>query len=313
MIKENPENPRLVWKKKEMAVLLQSIEQNGIIVPLIIYPEGVHYVLLDGARRLRCARRLNLKEVPANVIAKPTKVQNILHMFHIHNVKEDWELIETAKKLEVLLGSDPFKDKSVAEIAGIVGLTQSTVNRCKELLSLDPKHQDMILETYRRYETGEQINEETRLTEDFFIESKRAIRSIRRFLKGIAKDYDENAILRKFVQKRKRGVLSNVIEIGREIPRIVAAAKKGAPEEKVEEAIRRLIEEPRFTVQEAYEMAAEPVLASVGIERSCVDLIQELTQLRRFGKRELKGRKERLVKVLKDLRSSIDETLTKVE
>jgi len=312
-IRENPENPRIIWKQKEMQQLLESIDQSGIIVPLIVYPDDSGYRLLDGARRLRCARRLNLKKVPANVIAKPTPVQNILQMFHIHNVREDWELIETAKKLDVLLQDEAFKGKGAKEIARLAGLTLSTVNRCKELLSLDQSHQRLILDTYQRLEKGEAIGEETKLTEDFFIESKRAISSINRFLKEVSRDYDEKKLLDKFVEKRKRGTFSNVIEIGRTIPKIVGASRKGASREKVINTVRRLIEEPDFTIEEAYQIAALPILASVDIEKTCADLIEELAHLRQFRKKELEGRKQELVKILKELRSSIEETLGEIE
>lgn len=313
IIQENPENPRVIYKAKEIQQLLESIDESGIILPLTVYPDDGKFTLLDGARRLRCARRLNLKDVPVNIIAKPTRVQNILQMFHIHNVRQAWELIETAKKLDVLLKDEAFKGKSVKEIARLTGLTESTVNRCRDLLSLDQRHQDMIMDTYRKYESGEELDDKTKLTEDFFIESRRAISSIRRFVKDVSQVYDEKALLDKFIEKRRLGTFSNVVEIGRTIPKIIAAGRKGASQEKVTAVVKRLIEEPKFTIQQAYEIAAGPILASVDVEKRCTGLIEELIQLRQFGKRDLQARKEGLVRILKELRKSIDETLSRIE
>ncbi len=310
LIERNPENPRLIWKHQEMEALLGSIEQSGILVPLIVYPDDGKFRLLDGERRLRLARRLNLREIPVNIVAKPTRVENILQMFHIHNVRVSWELIETAKKLGVLLQDPAFEGKSVRDIARLTGLTPTTVSRCKELLALDPSYQEMILNTYRRLEKGEEESEETSLTEDFFIESKHAIKSVKKFLKDISTSYEEKALLDKFIDKRKSGTFSNVVEIGHTIPKIVAAARKGASQEKITAVVTRLIEDPDFTIGEAYKIAAQPVLESLDVEKRCANLIVELGELRQFRKNELEWRKEQLVKILKELRNALDETLS---
>lgn len=295
-----------------MQTLLDSIDKRGVIVPLIVYPDEGKFTLLDGERRLLCSRRLNLKVVPVNIIAKPDKVQNILHMFHIHNVRQAWELIETAQKLKVLLGDDAFKDKSPKEIAELAGLSTSTVNRCKQLLSLDPRYQQMILETYKRAEKGEEIEEGKKLTEDFFIEARRAISSIKRFQKDMAAEYSDKEILDKFVTKRKRGTFSNVLEIGRQIPRIIAAGRKGGSQKKVAHALRRLIDDSDYTIRDAYKAAAEPVLVSIGIEKRSAALIDELKQLRGYPREQLEGRREELIKTLRQLQEVIKNTISEL-
>jgi ParB/RepB/Spo0J family partition protein len=311
-IERNPENPRLVFKKKEMETLLESVSERGVIVPLIVYPDESKLRLLDGERRLRIVRRLNLKEVPVNIIAKPTPVQNILQMFHIHNVRQSWELIETAKKLKVLLEDPAFKEKDVNEISRLVGLSPTTINRCKELLSLDPSYQQMILDTYQKRERGEELDDETKLTEDFFIESRRAINSIKRFQKSLGEEIDDKQVLAKFVEKRKKGTFSNVVEMGRTIPKIIAAGRKGGSQQKIATTIKRLIEDPDFTVKQAYESAAEPILKSLNIEKGCTALIDELTELHHFRKRELEGRREDLLKVLTELGQLIKKTIAEL-
>ena len=62
-IKENPENPRIVFRQEEMEALLLSINQYGIQVPLTVFKEGSTYRLIDGERRWRCALKLNMPEV----------------------------------------------------------------------------------------------------------------------------------------------------------------------------------------------------------------------------------------------------------
>src|SRR4051794_37212956 len=82
-IRKNPDNPRMIFREQEMIELLDSIARTGIQVPLTVY-EDRGYVILDGERRWRCAKRLNLKRVPCIIHPKPSKLENLLMMFNIH-------------------------------------------------------------------------------------------------------------------------------------------------------------------------------------------------------------------------------------
>ncbi len=98
-IRQNPDNPRLIFQEEEMNELLESIREVGIKVPVSVYSDGHKFTLLDGERRWRCAKKLNLKVVPAIVQPKPTRLENLLMMFNIHNVRVDWDLMPMALKL----------------------------------------------------------------------------------------------------------------------------------------------------------------------------------------------------------------------
>jgi ParB family chromosome partitioning protein len=142
LVDTNPENPRLIFNEKEELTLLQSIDEVGILVPLIVfYDKPGRFTLLDGERRLRCAKRLNLETIPVNIIQKPDKIENILRMFNIHNIREQWKLMPTALKLKVLMEDARFKEKSMKEVARLTGLSVSTVSRCIDLLDLPEKYQ----------------------------------------------------------------------------------------------------------------------------------------------------------------------------
>ncbi len=98
-IRKNPDNPRLIFRETEMNELLESIGEVGIKVPISVYLDGARYTLLDGERRWRCAKKLNLRSVPAIVQPKPTHLENLLMMFNIHNVRVDWDPMPMALKL----------------------------------------------------------------------------------------------------------------------------------------------------------------------------------------------------------------------
>jgi ParB family transcriptional regulator, chromosome partitioning protein len=156
----NPHNPRTLFDRRPLEVLKESISKVGILVPLTVYHDSrrKHYVILDGQRRWICAQALGLGKVPVNEVAEPTLVQNIVTMFQIHKLREDWELMPTALKLELLM--DEMEERNDKKLGELTGLDQAVVQRCKKLLDYPKKYQDMMLDP----------DPEKRVKADFFIE-----------------------------------------------------------------------------------------------------------------------------------------------
>ncbi len=150
-IQPNPHNPRRLFDEEPMNVLRDSISELGILVPLDVYPTGTDksdsesdsFTLLDGERRWRCAQDLELEEVPCIVVATPSPERNILTMFHIHNVREGWQLMPTALKLKDLM--DLLGTTNERELAELTKLSISQIRRCKILLTYPEKFQSMML------------------------------------------------------------------------------------------------------------------------------------------------------------------------
>lgn len=158
-LKPNPHNPRLIFDKKPLKELEDSIANVGILVPLIVYwnDKQSSFIILDGERRWICAKNLKLETVPVNQLAEPTLVQNIVTMFQIHNKRQDWELMPSALKLEILMKETGERNEK--RLAVVTGLTASTVSRCKKLLSYAREYQDLMLDS----------NPSKRVKADFFI------------------------------------------------------------------------------------------------------------------------------------------------
>lgn len=150
-IEPNPHNPRRLFDEEPMKILKESIKKLGVLVPVGVYPKKVGktdsyrdaFVLLDGERRWRCAKVLDMKNIPCIVIEQPSEVENILTMFHIHNVRESWQLMPTALKLHTLM--EKLGTKNEDKLAELTKLTLSQVRRCKVLLSYPKKYQNMML------------------------------------------------------------------------------------------------------------------------------------------------------------------------
>jgi ParB family transcriptional regulator, chromosome partitioning protein len=158
----NPHNPRLIFDPGDLEDLKESIRKAGVLVPVTVYENDDQnskekYILLDGERRWRCAKELNLAVVPANILDKPKDVtQNILYMFNIHYFRKQWELFPTALKLEKIIGLLGTDKDSV--LSSTTGLNLTTVKRCKILLWYPEKYRDTLL--YKR----------DKISTDFFIE-----------------------------------------------------------------------------------------------------------------------------------------------
>jgi ParB/RepB/Spo0J family partition protein len=164
----NPHNPRRLFDEEPMKILKESIRKLGVLVPVTVYPKEKNkddlakdqFVLLDGERRWRCATSLQMRTIPAIIVEQPTEIDNILTMFHIHNLREGWQLMPTALKLEVLMKQ--LKERSERKLYVLTRLSITQIRRCKILLSYPKKFQNMMLAPPTK-----------RLKSDFFIELHR--------------------------------------------------------------------------------------------------------------------------------------------
>jgi ParB family transcriptional regulator, chromosome partitioning protein len=64
----NPHHPRRLFDEEPMRVLRESVEKLGILVPVTVYqapaghrPAREKFILLDGERRWRCAKELEIE------------------------------------------------------------------------------------------------------------------------------------------------------------------------------------------------------------------------------------------------------------
>src|SRR5258706_13868588 len=145
----NPYNPRILFDREPMDILKASIKRVGILVPLTVYfdKKKKRYVILDGQRRWTCASAIGLDEVPVNQVDEPSLVQNIVTMFQIHKLREDWELMPTALRVELLMRE--LNDRNDARLPELTGLDEAWITRFKKLVSYSRQFQVRLHEPYR--------------------------------------------------------------------------------------------------------------------------------------------------------------------
>jgi ParB family transcriptional regulator, chromosome partitioning protein len=236
-ISRNPDNPRIYFRSEEMDTLMASIRRYGIQVPISVYQQGDQFVLIDGERRWRCALKLNLQKIPALVQEKPSPLQNLLLMFNIHALREQWDYLTIAKKLPdviELFRTENDRDPTEAELSEITGLTRGQIRRCRFLVDL-PLQFRRLLEQELELPKHQQ-----KLSEDFFIEMERALKTVQKRVPSAV--HNVNSVRFALIRKFRDGAIKNVTDF-RKLSKIATSIKNlGVKESKAREAISEIVD-----------------------------------------------------------------------
>jgi ParB/RepB/Spo0J family partition protein len=272
-IKPNPDNPRLIFQEDEMNELLESIREVGVKVPISVYPDGNRYVLLDGERRWRCTRKLNLKNIPAIVQPKPTRLENLLMMFNIHNVRVDWDVMPMALKLgEIrdMLEKDG-KPTSPKALAAITGVRLATVRRALELLDLPKQYQKMLLKE------AQKPRNEQRIKVDLFIEVYKSLHVIEKYIPVVFEKVSKTEYINAMVDKYVSGVVDNVVGY-RELSKIARGEKVGIGVKEAAPVILKLVKQRDFSINQAFEETVQAAYEQRDIVTKVHGITERLTQ-----------------------------------
>jgi ParB family chromosome partitioning protein len=269
LIVRNEDNPRSIFSQDGMERLIQSIKEVGILVPLTVYECGSQYVILDGERRWRAAKSINLQNVPCYVLPEPEdSVEYILNMFKIHNVREEWSLLPTAQKLAQVIEQLEQKSKekiTIKKLGTLTGLSLGTVSRCIKLLTIPKKYLDMLFEEEKLTEIGVKPTRTT-LTEDFFLEMLRSLSAMKtdKNTSKIYSKYGEGRIYDSFIAKFKDGNIPDITDF-RYLTKIIKQAKI-TPDRK-ERILTRVLTESSYRIDEAYDVYARAFYESKGLSK----------------------------------------------
>lgn len=243
----NEHNPRLDFPQGELNKLAESIDLEGILVPIVVYPKDGKFVLVDGERRYRCALELGLPVVPALVTAERSEQEVLLQMFNIHLIREPWRDVPTALALGKL--ADAMKQEEGQEVldSRLAELTGVSVERVRQL-----RYVVTLPEEWQAYIRSGQI------PLNFFWELKRnVIDQLNSRRPELIAEIGENAVRSAFVQKRLDGVITDTVSLRKVAPIIkfaeLEAEGEGSTGLDVDKTLRDLILTPDATVDDAYE------------------------------------------------------------
>lgn len=132
-IQANPFQPREYVLDEPLAELKKSIEQYGIIVPLIVNKESGRYMLVAGQRRLQAARELGFRFVPAIVRSLNSRqVMEISYMENLH--REELSKIDVVQMFDRIHRKYPKIQEG--DLADAMGLEVDELRRTRGLLDL---------------------------------------------------------------------------------------------------------------------------------------------------------------------------------
>ena len=273
IIDPNPHNPRRYFNEEKLDLLRTSIQEVGILVPLIVYRSTDYgrFVMMDGERRWRCSIDLGLATVPVNIIQTPSRLDNLLRMFNIHNVREDWPLISVALSLRTVM-EESDEDRE-SRLARLTGLTRSTVRRSKRILSL-PEYEIELIQSEAHLDRSKQVHRE-----DLYLEIEAAESVIRNELPNVAEKFTRELIIRQFAAKAEERTLVAVTDF-RFVGRLMKAMSEGYVErEVVVDSVDRLIADTSLSPKEVFEEVAAAGYYQHSIDRKAELLTLDLDSL----------------------------------
>lgn len=139
-IKPNRYQPRSNFNQEELASLTESIRRDGVLMPILIRPQGDGYEIIAGERRWRASQIAKLKEIPA-VIREVDDLQ-ALELAIVENVqRDDLTAVEAARAYRRLMDEFNYTQQQVAES---IGVSRVQVSNLIRLLLLPEAIQAML-------------------------------------------------------------------------------------------------------------------------------------------------------------------------
>ena len=139
-IQVNPFQPRRIFQKEALQELAASVQEFGILQPLLVRRKGDTAELIAGERRLRAAKMAGLKHVP--VLYKELSDQEMAEIAIIENLqREDLSFFEEAEGFARLSKEFSFTKEALAKRMGI---SQSALANKLRLLKLPQPVQQVI-------------------------------------------------------------------------------------------------------------------------------------------------------------------------
>jgi ParB/RepB/Spo0J family partition protein len=141
----NPQQPRKEFDPAELNDLAESIRQHGVLQPILVEPGSKDtYLLQAGERRLRAAKMIGLKEIPA-IIRPPLNgngPRERLILAIVENIQRaDMNPIDEANGYAMMHKEHGL---SQVEIAHQIGIPVSRVTQKMKLLKLEEPVQKLI-------------------------------------------------------------------------------------------------------------------------------------------------------------------------
>jgi ParB family chromosome partitioning protein len=138
----NPRQPRTIFEDSALDALALSIQEVGVLQPIVVRKVGGGFEVIAGERRLRAAKKAGLATIPA--ILRDSDDSESLREALIENIhRENLNPIELAEAFRELLEELGLKQETLAERLGV---SRSHVANTIRLLQLPAEVQTRLAE-----------------------------------------------------------------------------------------------------------------------------------------------------------------------
>lgn len=139
-ITPNPHQPRLHFDEESLAELTASIQQIGVLQPVLVRPVGDGFQLIAGERRWRAAGRAGLAMIPA--VVRTTDDLASVEQALVENLhRQDLTALEEAAAYQQLIEDFELTHEALADR---VGKSRSAITNTLRLLGLPPAVQHLL-------------------------------------------------------------------------------------------------------------------------------------------------------------------------
>lgn len=141
-VEPNRDQPRKRFDQEALEELAQSIQEYGLIQPIVVTEKDGYYSIIAGERRWRASKIAGLTEIPAIIREDNEKINSEIAL--IENMqREDLNPVEKAMGIKTLIDNYGMSQE---EVAKKLGKGRSTVANWIRVLNLEPRVLEMAKE-----------------------------------------------------------------------------------------------------------------------------------------------------------------------
>jgi ParB family chromosome partitioning protein len=279
LIEVNQFNPRERFNEAEEDELIDSILAKGILNPIIVYKksESNKYVIIDGERRYRACRKINIKSIPARILLRePTVIESLSLMFHVHNVREDWTefaIALTIKRILDELGLDisGLSRYDILDLSKITSLSEYKINKYLKYLDYPEEVFNMFLDQ----EINSQKNEGP--DPDILMEMHRPIQDMQLIMPEIFNELSVKSIIDTCIQKKADGIIKTNKEFRLIAQSLTAVKKENLSSHDLKESLLKFFSIHEYTPEQVYHESAEEHYQFKNIKKSTEAYLKQLS------------------------------------
>ena len=144
LIDINREQPRKMFDEEKIKELADSINENGLVQPIIVMKNGKRFKIIAGERRFRAAKVAGFTEIPAIIREDTLDDNKVLELALIENIqRQDLNVIEEASAIKALMNEYQMTQDMIAKK---IGKSRPAVANTLRLLNLDERVQAMLID-----------------------------------------------------------------------------------------------------------------------------------------------------------------------